>query len=81
MFSSPDRVRTQWQLAALNAAAALLNLSIFVWNVSRGSWLALANLAAGVFSAYVAYTLYKKIPEVKRQQEQKILAILKGLRP
>jgi hypothetical protein len=74
-ISDPDRVKVQWRLVWLNVAAVVMNLVIAVvtWRV-----ISIANLASAAFSAWIAWTMYRKIPEITRQQEQRIVDILKG---
>lgn len=74
---TPDRVRAQWSSIRVNGLAALVNWSLAAWN---HNWLSLLNLAAAVFSTVVAYRLWRRLPEIKRRQEQRILEILKGQR-
>lgn len=71
-------VRMQWQLIALNAAAALLNLGMFTWNLMGGRWIAAAGLFAGLFSLYITWRLWRKLPEIVAQEQQRIVDILKG---
>lgn len=74
-ITNPDRVRVQRQIVILNAAAAIVNCMVGIWIMS---WMSLANFAAAAFSAYWTWKSWQRIPEVKREQEQRIIRILKG---
>ena len=74
-LDDPDRVRVQHRLVWMNIAAVIVNLAVAV---ITHQWMSLANIIAAAFSANVAWRLYRKIPEITREQEQRILAILKG---
>ena len=73
--TDPDRVKVQWRLIYLNLAAVVMNLLI-------GSmifrWISLANFFSAGFSLWIAYGLWKKLPEIKREQQQRIVDYLKG---
>ena len=77
-FDDPDRLKVLKRVMALNVFAALVNLGVFVWNVYQVNWIGLFNLGACLFSAHQAYKSYKMLPTVKREQEERILNILKG---
>lgn len=74
-LDNPDRLVVQRRLIAMNLCAVIMNLTI-VFLTMR--WMALANIAAAAFSGWMAWKLYKRMPEIKREQEQRILTILKG---
>lgn len=74
----PDRVRVQWYLIGLNGGAALLNIVVFSWQAYLGHWTGLACLISGVFSGYCTWKLYRRLPEVRARQTQKIMDILSG---
>ncbi len=73
--TDPDRVKVQWRLIWLNLAAVIMNLAIglVTWRA-----MSIANVFSAGFSAWVAWGLYKKIPGIKREQEQRIIDILRG---
>ena len=74
-FTDPDRVKVQWRLVYLNLSAVLMNLVIGLW-----TWKAMsvANFLSAAFSGWIAWKMYTKIPEIKSQQEKRILDYLKG---
>ena len=74
-FTDPDRVKVQWRLVYLNLSAVLMNLVIGLW-----TWKAMsvANFFSAAFSGWIAWKMYTKIPEIKSQQEKRILDYLKG---
>lgn len=74
-FTDPDRVKVHWRIIALNLAAVFLNLAIGIW-----SWkaMSIANFISAAFSAWVAYSLWKKIPRIKKEQQERIMDILRG---
>ena len=74
-LDNPDRLAVQRRLIAMNLCAVVMNLTI-VFLTMR--WMSLANVAAAAFSGGMAWRLYKRMPEIKREQEQRILTILKG---
>ena len=73
-LTDPDRVRVQWRLVWLNLAAVLLNLVIGIglWRMTS-----IANFVSAIFSGFVAWTLYKKIPEIRRREQARLIDILK----
>ena len=71
----PDRIRVQWRLIWLNLAAVVMNIVIGIW-VWR--WMTLANFASALFSAWITWGLYRRLPEIKQEQEEKIMRILRG---
>ena len=73
--SDPDRVKVQWRLVYLNLSAAAMNLiiGIMIWKV-----MSIANLFSAGFSCWIAYGLWKKIPEIKAEQEKRLIDILSG---
>jgi hypothetical protein len=73
-----DRMKMQWFLVAVNVFAALLNVTLAVGNLVTGHWVGLANLIAAAFSAWVAWGLYVKIPEIRADEQLKIIRILRG---
>ena len=73
--TDPDRIKVQWRLIYLNLAAVFMNLLIGAM-VFR--WISLANLFSAGFSAWIAYGLWKKLPEIKKEQQERILDYLKG---
>lgn len=73
--TDPDRIRVQWRLIFMNLAAVVMNLLIGIW---VWKWISLANLFSAGFSAWVAWGLYTKLPAIKREQEQRIMNILRG---
>ena len=74
-LTDPDRVKVQWRLVYLNLAAVALNavIGIMTWKL-----MSIANLFSAAFSAWVAWTMYKKIPAIKAEQERRIVDILSG---
>lgn len=74
-FTDGDRVKVQWRIIYLNLAAVILNLAIGLW-----SWKAMsvANFFSAGFSLWVAYSLWKKIPQIKKEQQDRIMDILRG---
>ena len=77
-LNDSDRVKVLKYVIALNLFAALINLAIFGWNVYTLNWLGILNLVCFFFSANQAYKSFKLLPVVKKEQEEKILDILKG---
>lgn len=77
-LNDPDRVKVLKFIIAINFSAGLLNLSIVAWHFSNGVWLGVINLCAAIFSFYMAHKCFKRYPETKRNQEERILKILKG---
>ena len=73
--TDPDRVKVQWRIIYMNLAAVAANLLIGLW---VWKWISLANLFSAGFSAWVAYGLWQKLPQIKREQEQRLMEILKG---
>ena len=73
-LTDPDRVKVQWRLVWLNIAAVALNLAI-----GFGLWrtMSIANFVSAAFSGFVAWTLYKKIPEIRRREQARLIDILK----
>ena len=73
--TDPDRVKVQWRLIWLNLAAVIMNLVIGIW-----VWKAMtiANFFSAGFSAWIAYGLWKKLPEITQEQQKRILDYLKG---
>ena len=74
-LDNPDRLIVQRRLIVMNLCAVVMNLSIAALTMR---WMSLANIAAAAFSGLMAWKLYKRMPEIKREQEQRILTILKG---
>lgn len=72
--TDPDRIKVQWRLIWMNAFAVFMNLAVgvVVWK-----WMSLANLFSAGFSAWVAYGLWKKLPEIKREQQQRVIDYLR----
>lgn len=77
-LDDPDRIKVSKQIIALNAFAAIVNLALFVWNLYTLNWIGILNLGCFFFSSYQVHKIYKQLPEIRRNQEQKILNILKG---
>lgn len=78
MFDFTRPIRMQKQIIALNAAAALLNLTLAVNNFAQGRWMGIANLVAMIFSISVTWSCWKKLPEIVAKEQQKIIDILSG---
>ena len=74
-FTDPDRVKVQWRLIYLNLSAAVLNI-IVTFTVWR--WMSIATVFSAGFSLWVSYRLWAKIPQIKKEQEEKIMNILRG---
>lgn len=77
-FDFRQPVKMQWQIVWLNVSAAVLNLSLVAWHISNGKWMFIANLISGIFSAWVAWRCWRKIPEITQREQDRILDILKG---
>lgn len=77
-FKDTGRLKLQKQLVCLNVFAATLNFTVFAMNILAGKWHVMVNLVAGLISAYIAYRDYRKLPEIKQEQEVRILNILRG---
>jgi len=73
--TDPDRIKVQWRLIYLNLAAVVMNLLIGAWTLR---WISLANLFSAGFSLWIAYGLWKKLPEIKKEQQERIMDILSG---
>ena len=71
----PDRVRAYQRIIAINIAAAAVNLAIGFWT---WGWLTAINWAAAAFSARMALQMYRRLPEIRREQEQRLLTLLRG---
>ena len=78
MFDFNKPVRMQKQIIALNASAAILNLGLMTMHLMNGKWIFIANLIAGVFSAWVTWGCWKKLPEIIAREKQKVIDILRG---
>ena len=74
-LTDPDRVKVQRRLVYLNVAAAVGNfaLALWLWRVTS-----IANVFSGGFSLWIAWTMWKKIPAIKAEQETKIMDYLRG---
>ncbi len=75
LFDDPDRVKVQWRLIWLNLSAAAFNfwLVFWLWN-----FMSIANVISGAFSCWVAWKFWKKIPEIREEQQERIIDYLRG---
>ena len=73
--TDPDRVKVQWRLIYLNLSAVVMNLVIGAWT---WRWISLANLFSAGFSLWIAYGLWRKLPEITREQQRRIIEYLKN---
>lgn len=71
----PDRVKVYWRLVWINVGAAVINTVI---GLVFFKWISIANFLAAAFSGYQAYRRWQDIPRVRREQEQRIIELLRG---
>lgn len=69
------RIRTSWQLVAMNIAASLVNLIVFIQSTFWLSWI---NLFMSGFSLWVAWTCFLKVAEARKERQERINDILRG---
>lgn len=70
------RIQHQWRSAALNLAAAVLNLVIVA--TTSNPWLWPMNLVAALVSGYMTYWSWSKIKEIKQEEQAQVIQILSG---
>jgi cyanate permease len=72
------RIKSMWWSLALNAGAALLNVTLVVRSINNGSWLWIMNAAAVIVSLSMVRWAWNKLKEIKQEEKDRVIDILSG---
>ena len=72
------RIKSMWWSLALNAGAALLNITLVVRSINNGNWLWILNGVATVVSLGMVRWAWLRIKEITQEEKERVIDILSG---
>jgi hypothetical protein len=72
------RIKSMWGSLALNAGAALLNITLVVRSINNGNWLWILNGVAAVVSLGMVRWAWLRLKEIEQEEKDRVIDILSG---